>query len=259
VIKSLCWIVMGWVIVCSAGRAEVAVHTSLLDERVTTLEYRKGEVYSINARQGQQTIVRFHEDEGFRFIGSGKSTGWEIFTHEHILSIIPLSHNVDTNLNVTTQDRITGEVRYYVFELNALNVDSNEIGTWSIEFKNTKGREQLHYSAPFMAAVTPALPEAVHIPDTTLRIELSAMDFRYGYSGDDVLTPLRIFDDGKFTYFEFPQDMAIPIILTVEGGEQRLIVNRHEEGIYTVVQQVADEYVLILGDLETRIYHQGTR
>jgi len=247
---------MGLAIISSVALGEAGVNSSLLDGRVTTLEYRKGEVYAINARFGQQTLVRFHEDEVFRYIGSGKSAGWEILPNDHQLTVQPISHNADTNLHITTQDRVTGEIRYYTFELNALSADSNEIGTWSIEFKNTKDRSLPYYSA---SVTPPAILKTVQVPDTTLRIELATMDFNYGYSGDDVLTPVRVFDDGKFTYFEFPESMAIPIILTLEGGEQRLIVNRHEEGIYTVVQQVASEYVLVLGDLETHIHYRGKR
>lgn len=258
-IKRISWMVIGWAIVSSIAWAEMDVRNSPVDGRVTTLEYRKGEVYSINGRYGQQTVVRFHEDEDFRFIGGGNDGGWEITRYAHMLSIIPLSYDVNTNLNITTQDRVTGELRYYVFALNALAANSDEIETWSVEFKNTKGRELPYYSETVAPPVQRSEVKEVPAPSKGPLIALAAIDANYGYNGDAALIPRRIFDDGKFTYFEFPETMMPPMILAIEDGGQRLIVNRHEAGIYTVVQQVADGYILMLGDLEARIHYQGKR
>jgi len=246
--------VLGTVIACSAW-AETGVRNTLLDGRITILEYREGQVYSINASYGRQTIIRFQKDEEFKYLDGGNLSAWKINHHGHMLDVMPLVFGADTNLHVSTQDRKTGEVRYYVFELNALDAGSNEIETWSVEFKHPKGRDLPFYRAP----ITPAAPSKVAISTPSSSVKLASMDFSYSYSGDAALIPLRVFDDGKFTYFEFADALMLPIILAVEGDDQELIVNRHEEGIYTVVQQVADEYVLMLSGLETRIHYHGER
>ncbi len=233
---------------------EVNVRPGPHDKRIATFRYQENEVYTINAHYKQETVVRFHEEEQFIRSGSGYTEGWSVEEHEHMLFIMPIADDVDTNLNVVTQDRVTKELRYYIFELNALTGGSNEIGTWSIEMRDPRRNHRASRATiKRKDAAELAAEEAATLP-----IVVENLDFNYGGSGDWELAPQQIFDDGKFTYFQFGQQ-TLPLIVSIEGNKEQMIVNRHEEGVYTVIHQTAEEFLLRLNKLQFLITYQGKR
>jgi len=235
--------------------AEMDTRPGLHDGRVVTLQYKENEVYTVNAHYTQVTIVRFHEDEKFISTRGGDALGWDVVEHEHMLFLKPIAEDADTNMNVVTQDRKTGELRYYAFELNALPTDSNEMGTWSVEIQDPRRTRWLHDAAIEREVNAQRDRKAA----ATLPIIVQNLDFDYEGDGDWELSPKQIFDDGKFTYFLFEKQQALPLLVSIEDGKQGMIINRHEEGLYTVIHQISNEYLLRLNELEFRIHYSGDR
>ncbi len=234
---------------------EVNVRTGPHDKRVVTFQYQENEVYTINAHYNQETVVRFHEDEFFIWTGAGDTEGWTVDQHEHMLFLKPVANDADTNMNVVTQDRATNELRYYTFELNALTAGSNEVGTWSIEMRDSRRARRNNLANIRRNEATQKTADEA----ATLPIVVRDMDFNYRGNGDRALAPQKMFDDGKFTYFQFAPQQTLPAITAIEGNKQQLIVNRHQEGVYTVVHQTADEFLLRLNDQQLLISYQGKR
>jgi type IV secretion system protein VirB9 len=68
---------------------------------------------------------------------------------------------------------------------------------------------------------------------------------RYKISGTQRISPIRIFDDGEFTYFQFKDINAdIPAFFRVDSEGKEAIVNYRTVGDYVVVERVTSQFTL---------------
>lgn len=74
--------------------------------------------------------------------------------------------------------------------------------------------------------------------------------------GEDA-EPTMVFDDGRFTYFEFPGAREIPAVFAhgSDGGPTR--VNWHMSGNFVVVQRTARKFTLRLGEAVVGIFNEA--
>jgi outer membrane protein OmpA-like peptidoglycan-associated protein len=88
---------------------------------------------------------------------------------------------------------------------------------------------------------------------------LGVYDFGYGANGDDRVRPVQVFDDGRFTYFQFKAGEPIPAIFA-EGSNGPVLVVPQIEGPYIKVAVVAASFQLRLGYGTGRVgYMNGAR
>ena len=58
------------------------------------------------------------------------------------------------------------------------------------------------------------------------------------------MRPREAFDDGRFTYLKFPNNIEIPAIYrAVPGAKDEWLVNSHREGDFVVLHAVAPKIV----------------
>ncbi len=69
-------------------------------------------------------------------------------------------------------------------------------------------------------------------------------NFNYTITGEDSLYPVKIFDDGEFTYFEFPRTSKMPAIFAVDSNGFESIVNFRIVGEYLIVEEVSGKFTL---------------
>ncbi|PIW69780.1 MAG: hypothetical protein COW08_05320, partial [Ignavibacteriales bacterium CG12_big_fil_rev_8_21_14_0_65_30_8] len=70
-------------------------------------------------------------------------------------------------------------------------------------------------------------------------------NFNYTISGSTTISPDRIFDDGKFTYFEYGSKSAvIPAFFLVDFEGNESLVNYRIEGKYVVIERVGTRFAL---------------
>lgn len=74
--------------------------------------------------------------------------------------------------------------------------------------------------------------------------------------GEDA-EPSMVFDDGRFTYFEFPGAREIPAVFAYGSDGQRTRVNWHMNGNFVVVQRTARKFTLRLGDAVVGIFNEA--
>ena len=77
----------------------------------------------------------------------------------------------------------------------------------------------------------------------------------YSYAGDERLRPVRVFDDGTFTYFKFSDVRRAPAIFTVDDERNEATINYTVRGEYVVVEDVAEQFTLRDGDDATCIFN----
>ncbi len=79
----------------------------------------------------------------------------------------------------------------------------------------------------------------------------------YTRKGSETLAPIHIFDDGEFTYFQFPKEIDVPAIFIIDEEDQESLVNFHVKGKYIVVQRIARRFALRQGKKLTCIYNEA--
>lgn len=74
--------------------------------------------------------------------------------------------------------------------------------------------------------------------------------------GDDA-APSMVFDDGRFTYFEFSGNREIPAVFAFGSDDQPTRVNWHMESPFIVVHRTARKFVLRLGAAVVGVYNEA--
>ena len=92
-------------------------------------------------------------------------------------------------------------------------------------------------------------------PDLT---DLSKYNFNYEFAGSPAIAPIKVFDDGVFTYMEFKTDNAeIPAIFAVNEQGYETLVNFRIVEEYVVIEQVAGQLTLRSGGDVVCVYNNS--
>lgn len=74
--------------------------------------------------------------------------------------------------------------------------------------------------------------------------------------GEDA-DPTMVFDDGRFTYFEFPGAREIPAVFAYGSDGEPTRVNWHMNGNFVVVQRTSRKFTLRLGNAVVGIFNEA--
>lgn len=201
------------------------------DSRIRTVRYSPNEVYQFIGHYGYQSAIEFEADEKVQTVSVGDSTAWMINPSGNRLFLKPVEQNALTNMTVLT------DKHSYLFELHAEE-------TKDIRDKN------MVFSYRFIYPQTDASAFDYSQGDTLPDIEREPEKFNFNYSirGSSVIEPIRIFDDGEFTYFEFRDKNAeLPAIFNIDTVGNEQLINFRKRGNYMVVERVSSRFTLRRG------------
>ena len=204
------------------ARAAEAPRPGVLDPRIQTVEYDPDQVVVLRGTLGYQFMLEFAADERIETVSIGDSVGWQVTPNRkaNVLFIKPIDPSATTNLTVLSDQR------RYAFELTVAP---------------RSNRSPVLFIAR-MVYPQPALAEA--IPEPPPEAPPTVANEAYAVTGAADSRPLRVFDDGRQTYFEWPADSAVPAIFAVSAGGAENLVNSAVRGPYTVVEQLAPKFML---------------
>lgn len=211
------------------------------DSRVKTFVYNENEVYTILTQFGYQTNIEFGRGEEIQTISVGDRVSWQIIPAGRRLFIQTLNDSAATNLTVVT-DR-----RAYQFDLQSTS--------------HTRGNEdRLVYVARFYYPDEDwDQPQPVEAPAALLAPAAETQyNFNYTYSGPDAIAPVKIFDDGAMTYFQFPAGQT-PTIARVGADQYEVPVQARMQGGYHVVPGTAGQFALRSGDQVVCVFNEQAR
>lgn len=199
------------------------------DHRIKVVQYDPNNIVMLKARYGYQTQITFDENETVQNVSIGDSMAWLAAPVGNHLFIKPIAEST-TNMTVLTN------VNNYNFQLDSSNMQVAP--TYKLKF--------IYHNA------VNSQIENVH-----KKIEFDKANWDYSYTGDKTLVPEKVFDDGKFTYFQFKKNgMArIPAIFIVDKNRNESLVNYHVQEDYVVVETVSKQFTLRNGDNVTSIYN----
>lgn len=193
------------------------------DPHVQTVPYEIDTVTDITGAVGWQIMIEFAPDERIENVSIGDSTAWQVAPNKRarMLFLKPLNAKASTNMTVVTT------ARNYAFNLSVAARRSDT--PWIVRFAYPQ------------VAVATTLQEP---PPPAPPIDL---DFAYGIAGDAELRPTRVWDDGRQTYFEFADEVAMPAIFAGGPKKDESLVNVSVRGRIAVVQQRAARFTLRSG------------
>ena len=211
------------------------------DPRIRIVPYGANRIVSLRGHLGYQMLVEFDPNERIENVAIGDSLGWQVTPNRAatLLFIKPISRGAATNMTVVTT------LRRYAFELTAREArgpsDPNIIYT-------------VRFAYPAVAAPLPPAP-----PPRAQGPALSDLNLGYSTKGGARMPAVRVFDDGRATYFQFAEAADAPaIFLSGRDGKEEL-VNSQQRGPYMVVDQVAQEFVLRVGRQSMRVRNDAWR
>ena len=213
------------------------------DPRIHVVRYDPTQVIELGAVLGYELLIEFAPDERIENIAIGDSLGWQVTPNRkaNLLFLKPMDKVPATNMTVITDSR------RYSFELSALTR------------KAVRNSRSIIYALRFDYPPSAGKPgEAPAGP--TFPLPPQVVNQSYSYDGSSKTLPLRIFDDGHTTYFQFREGEAFPAIFALEGDDGReVVVNSSARGGYVAVDRLARGFVLRQGNDVTHIYNDGFR
>lgn len=224
------------------------------DPRVKRFTYDVRDVFHVKAHYKFTSHIVLNDDEKIKHISVGDSLAWLIIPKGNHLFIKPIEDRAETNMTVLTTERI------YNFTLEADKADDHNDKelAFSVSF---------YYPEDELAAAL-AKQQAMLMAEDRLKnsiqeevvpnraIDPDAWNFNYTRKGSDLYAPTRIFDDGEFTYFQFPKEIDTPAIFLVDSNKKESLINFHVKGKYVVVQRIAAQFILRHGDYAVCIFNE---
>lgn len=115
-------------------------------------------------------------------------------------------------------------------------------------------------AAPKAPSTTPS-PNAKAKPQSK-QVEapvLSNSKYNYDYtlSGSESFAPLMIFDDGKSTFFEFPANIAVPEIYSLNDKKAENKEKAQKQGKYIVISSVSNKFILKNGAEKVTVFNEA--
>ena len=217
------------------------------DKRIKTVSYNPNDVVAVRGYYGFTTLIEFSAGEDVEIAAAGDTIGWQVAPVGNRVLIKPQEYNAKTNLQVITNRRT------YSFELTSGTVKSAQSGslTFVLKFRYPED-ERIALEAANAARKR-------HKQATVGEDGKTPADWNMAYEsdGDDEVAPIRVLDDGQFTYFEFNNLKDLPAIFLVNADQSESLVNFRVEGKYVVVERLGGRFTTRKNDLVACIYNMS--
>ncbi|MBN8828398.1 MAG: P-type conjugative transfer protein VirB9 [Sphingobacteriia bacterium] len=216
---------------------------TLIDSRLRVIVYNPEDVFKLMGFYGYQASVEFDDSETIESISMGDSVAWQIVPAGKRLFLKPIEPEATTNMTLITNKRV------YHFELHAKEAEDINDPEMVFNVKFIYPDEGFTNNLQNFASSSQG-PDLSH-PEK--------LNFNYTISGVDGISPIKIFDDGEFTYFEFRDKNAeIPAIFLVDSLGKEGLVNYRVAGKYVVVERVASQFTLRNGNDIVCVFNEAT-
>lgn len=207
----------------SPALAESIPRPMRVDARSTTAAYQEGQVYKIITRLKRMTLITLPPGELFVDFKAGdtKSFMFSKTDMNNAVMIKPVIAGAVTNgVIVTTRG-------FYMIEVHE---SATLRPQYSVNFRAPGGGGG---GGTSKTTVPAGIPKTYSILAGTKGAEIA---------------PVRIWDDGERTYFQFGPDAPIPSIYRADASGKEYIVNGRTDGTVSTVGRRSDRWVIRYGD-----------
>ena len=243
-------------------------------QRIQTITTTTENVITLSLTKGLPTVIEVPKNEKIQDIAVGGlsdwSQDWEIVKRDNAFFIKPLHKASNTTLILSTN------LHHYVFDLHPIVVSQNTENpskaisrliletistppTLDVALKDTQLQQD-------NLIIQSAQKQLEKIEQKLVKAQEESYQSRpknKQYSLEIVklnedIQPRQVFDDGRFTYFLFPNILAIPAIYRKANPEdQETLINYHFEDDYLVAHATAFNWVLRLGQSVVAVYNEN--
>lgn len=279
----------GLLVACGVAYGAGVPEASPNDSRIRIIPYKANDVTVIRVQRGIVTRIVLERDEKIEIPVVGLSSDCKSEPDEWCISAIVGSNQIFVrprdNASRNNMELHTNKRDYsFSFELANETVSRgkrSEVGEpfYRVIFDYPKPKPLTeNMSSAERAAAVDALLQRVDIsasrpipqqvePDYGMtpvqRLKAEGIQVRNtNYSkqvlqrGDDA-EPTMVFDDGRFTYFEFLGTREIPAVFAHGSDGEPTRVNWHMSGNFVVVQRTARKFTLRLGEAVVGIFNEA--
>jgi type IV secretion system protein VirB9 len=211
------------------------------DSRIKTIIYNPNEVYQLKFHYGFQSFIEFASDEEIEIISLGEAFPWKVTPIGKRIFIRPIQIDITTNMTIITTKRT------YQFEITGLAFDerTNEDLIYSIRFFYP----DKEIKKPKMASTKIDGKETINVREGFALNNIERGDivnFNYTMFGNAPnIVPIKVFDDGKSTYFQFPKNnLLIPSFTSVDINGNETKLDYYMDGDYVVLKAIAIQFAL---------------
>jgi type IV secretion system protein VirB9 len=224
------------------------------ETRFKVWTYYPNTVYKFTGFYMHPTYIEFEEGEAVATISTPKPKAWQFVANGFRLFIKPVEDDANTTATVMTNKRV------YFFELHAKESRGPFDSRLSFYIK-------FRYPSGSADATNPSKSgedesEIVEYQKSVLP-DLSKpekFNFNYTISGDESISPIKVFDDGVFTYLEFvDKNATLPAIFGVNNNGLEFILNYRIMGNYYVIESVEKMFTLRNGSDIACVYNELKR
>ena len=215
------------------------------DPHIVCAMYDPTESYQIAYRPGEATVIEFEKGEKLDGGGMGDGKAWTAGPAGNGFFFKPKAVKAGTNLILLTNKR------RYVLKL--VPVAKHDEAVWSLTFNYPDTRAKASAAAAARSIEARALLEQTGNAASTSNSD-------YDMQGDTALAPTALWDDGRFTYFEFKTSRDLPKIYRVyDDGSEGLVNPDDVRGPVLVVHDTARRFNLRLNDAVLGIRNNAYR
>jgi type IV secretion system protein VirB9 len=220
-----------------------------IDSRIRIMVYNPNDVFKFTGYYNYQASIELAPSEEVSSISMGDTTGWQIVPSGNRIFLKPIENDVTTNMTLITNKRT------YYFELyaqEALDIrDPNMVFNVKFIYPDDDTSDNLQ---TYATTSTDNGPDLEHPED---------YNFNYTISGHEDIAPVKIFDDGSFTYLQFrDRNNQIPAIFAVDQDLKEEIVNykpSKSDANLVIIERVYKKLSLRLGKKITCIFNEDFR
>lgn len=211
--------------------------------------YRPDTVYTVNAGIGIATQIEISPREQVKDYGTGFSAAWDLVRRDNVFYLKPKDLDADTNMYIRTNKRS------YLFDLRVVSKQWQSLS----HAKNTGVNYRMRFIYPDEQPSGQRSGNAERVHDGSVEAAASGtlrLHWNYDYAvaqDAEWLVPLRVHDDGKFTYIDLKQSNmpggGIPAVYGKKNSKSsEFIVNSKTEGNRITIFGVYNYLVLRHGN-----------
>lgn len=259
------------------------------DTRIRLLDYKPNEVTHIRVQRGVVTRIVLAKDEQIRVAVVGLSSECGSQTDEWCISAAEGSNQIFVrprdNARMNNMELHTSKRDYsFVFQVTSGAVSHGKRNDPQVPFfrvvfqypeskpkpialsqaeRATVASNLLQRADATAAARVPQSVPKNHGMTPTQQLAAEGVEVRNSNYTKQVLPkgedaePTMVFDDGRFTYFEFPGAREIPAVFAHGSDGEPTRVNWHMTGPFVVVQRTARKFTLRVGDAVVGVFNEA--
>ena len=219
------------------------------DSRIEVVAYSPYQVVPVQGTTFTTTQITFAKNEFIENVQNGDLGAWTASIDKNMPSMLflkPTTYDSHTNMTVVTNKH----TYYFSLASNKKGDTSNNEATFALHFI---------YPAEARAKVEAQIIRREHQKQAEITAAKNPSDYNWDYSfhGDHRISPIHVFDDGKFTYLQLQPRQAVPAVFAVDSKNgKEALVNVRKDAKYLVIERIAPQFTLREGkDIVASIFN----